>query len=103
MVVLSAMRLNLRRELADEIGMRARVDLTLEELAGRLHRDLRHFAPQCLARMRRLEVDLRLRGREQSLAFLRGGALGLLDQLVGTMLRLIDDLRGSLARLTNDH
>src|SRR6185312_2689337 len=91
--------LQLRGELVEQIGVRARVDLALEQLRGRIDGQLRHVAPQALAHASRLELDLMLRGRDESLAFGRGRALRLLDHLVRAALRLIDDLARAVARL----
>ena len=65
MVILSAMvrlRLDLRRELVEQIRVRARVDLAPEELGGRADRDPGHLAAQALACARGVELDLLLRG-----------------------------------------
>src|SRR5438132_1089475 len=105
MVVLSAIEvlpLDLCGELADEIRVRARVDLAPEELRSGDDRDLRHFAAQALAGARRFELDLLVGRRHEALTFRAGGALGLVHQIVGAMLRLIDDLVRALARLTHD-
>src|SRR6185437_10349653 len=104
MVVLSAkvLSLDLRRELVDEIGVRTRVDLALEQLRGRFHCDLSHFTAQTLARVRSIELDLLVGSGHEALTLGRGCALRLLDEVVGTVLSLIDDLRGALARFTND-
>src|SRR6266404_4539779 len=93
---------DLRRELVEEIGVRAGVDLARQELGGGAHRDARHLTPQRLARARGVELDLLLRGRENARALAAGCALGLLHQIVGAMLRLLDDVAGALARFTND-
>src|SRR6267154_2292308 len=93
---------DLRRELVEEIGVRAGVDLARQELGGGAHRDARHLTPQRLARARGVELDLLLRGRENARALAAGCALGLLHQIAGSVLRVIDDLAGALARLTND-
>src|SRR6266481_6800299 len=89
---------DLRRELVEEIGVRAGVDLARQELGGGAHRDARHLTPQRLARARGVELDLLLRGRENARALAAGCALGLLHQIVGAMLRLLDDVAGALAR-----
>src|SRR5262245_60968095 len=81
---------DLRRQLADEIGMRLRIDLALEKLRSGTDGDLRHVLAQRFARAGGLEIDLLLGGCDQSLAFLRGSALGLLDEVIGAMLRLVD-------------
>jgi len=85
----------LRRELVEEIGVRAGgVDLARQELGGGAHRDARHLTPQRLAGARGVELDLLLRGRENTRALAAGCALGLLHQIAGSVLRVIDDLAG---------
>src|SRR6185369_4973117 len=101
MVRRSAMS-DLRRELRDEVGVRPRIDLALEELRGRAHGELRHFLAQAVPRALRFEIDLLLGRGDQPLPFLRRGGLRLLDELVRTMLRVIDDLRGAFACLADD-
>src|SRR5204863_8516516 len=93
---------DLRRELVEEIGVRAGVDLACEKLGGGAHRDARHLTPERLARARGVELDLLLRGREKARAFAAGGALGLLHQIAGSVLRLLDDVARALAGLTHD-
>src|SRR5204863_7920506 len=93
---------DLRRELVEEIGVRAGVDLACEKLGGGAHRDARHLTPERLARARGVELDLLLRGREKARALAAGCALGLLHQIAGSVLRLLDDVAGALARFTHD-
>src|SRR6266853_6284190 len=93
---------DLGRELVEEIGVRAYVDLAFEELGGRAHRDAGHLTPQGLASARGIELDLLLRGRNQARGFATRDALGLLHQIVGSVLRLLDDVVGALARLAHD-
>ena len=61
MVVFSAMGLELRRELVDQVAVRSRVDLALRILERRAHRDLRHVAAQRFPRLRGRQGDLLLR------------------------------------------
>src|SRR3979490_685967 len=101
MVSLSAMvhASDLGRELVEEIGVLACVDLAPEELGGRAHRDARHLTPQGFARARGVELDLLLRGRDQASAFAARHALGLLHQIASAVLRLVDDVDGAPPRL----
>src|SRR2546423_13669315 len=98
MVSRSAMGLDLHRELVEEIGVGACVDLAPEELGGRADGDPGHLAPQRLARARGVELDLLLRGGENARALAAGRALGLLHPIAGTVLRLVADLARPLAR-----
>src|SRR5436305_12358551 len=91
---------DLRRELVEEIGVRAGVDLARQELGGGAHRDARHLTPQRLPGARRVELDPLLRGCENSRAFTARRALALLHQLAGSVLRLLDDAPGPLPRFT---
>jgi hypothetical protein len=50
--------LDLRRELVDEIAMRARVDFALQDLGCRADGNLSNIPAQCLAGMRSLQIDL---------------------------------------------
>src|SRR2546430_17653994 len=93
---------DLRRQLVEEVGVRARVDLALEELGGGAHRDGGHFPAQALLRPRGVELDLLLCGRDDARALAAGGALGLLHELVSEVLRMLDDLVGAPARLAHD-
>src|SRR5690349_6890389 len=93
---------DLRRQFADQVCVRTRVDLALEQLRRRGHGELGHFLAQRFARAIGLEVDLLLSRRDEPLAFLRGRGLRLLDQLVRAVLRVIDDLRRTLARFADD-
>src|SRR5437660_1362103 len=93
---------DLRRELVEEIGVRAGVDLARQELGGGAHRDARHLTPQRLSRARGVELDLLLRGRENARAFTARRTLGLLQQIAGSVLRLLDDVAGALARLADN-
>src|SRR6185437_9277204 len=106
MVLLSAMPSmlpsDLRRQLADQLLVRARVDLALEELRGRGDRDLADFAAQAFAGAGSLQSDLLLRRGHQALALLRGGGSRLLHDVVGAVLGLLDDLAAALARLAQD-
>src|SRR6202023_468224 len=90
---------DLGRDLVEEVGVRACVDLAPEELGGRAHRDARHLTPQGFARTGGIELDLLLRGRDQARAFAARRALGLLHQIAGAALPLLDDVVGALARL----
>src|SRR5207253_11304618 len=82
---------DLRRELVEEIGVRAGVDLARQELGGGAHRDAGHLTPQRLAGARGVELDLLLRRCENARAFTARHALGLLHQIAGSVLRLLDD------------
>ena len=82
-------RSDLLGELLEKIRVCARVDLAPEELAGGTNSDARHLAAQALLGVRRVELDLLLRGRQDACAFGARRALGLLDQLVGAVLRVI--------------
>src|SRR5205807_10325910 len=93
---------DLRRELVEEIGVRAGVDLARQELGGGAHRDAGHLTPQRLSRARGVELDLLLRGCENARAFTARRALGLLHQIAGSVLCLVDDVAGALARFTHD-
>src|SRR5438132_7019760 len=93
---------DLRRELVEEIGVRAGVDLARQELGGGAHRDAGHLTPQRLAGARGVELDLLLRRCENARAFTARHALGLLHQIAGSVLRLLDDVAGALARFTHD-
>src|SRR5437763_2774602 len=93
---------DLRRELVEEIGVRASVDLARQELGGGAHRDAGHLTPQRLAGARGVELDLLLRGCENARAFTARRALGLLHQIAGSMLRLVDNVAGALARLADN-
>src|SRR6266480_757522 len=59
---------DLRRQLVQEVGVRARVDLALEELGGGAHRNGGHFPAQALLRPRGIELDLLLCGRDDARA-----------------------------------
>src|SRR6185437_4503014 len=106
MVLLSAipstLPSDLRRQLADQLLVRARVDLALEELRSGGDRDLADLAPQALAGAGSLESDLLLRRSDQALTLLRRGSPRLLHDVVGPVLRLLDDLAAALARLAQD-
>src|SRR6185437_9613958 len=105
MVVLSAKLLSpsdLGRELVDEIGVRTRIDLALEQLRGRLHCDLSHFTAQTLAGVSRVQLDLLMSCSHEALTLGRRRALRLLDEVVGAVLSLVDDLRGALTCFTDD-
>src|SRR5256884_5949930 len=93
---------DLRRELVEEIGVRAGVDLARQELGGGAHRDAGHLTPQRLAGARGVELDLLLRRCENARAFTARRALGLLHQIAGSVLRLVDDVAGALARLADN-
>src|SRR5258705_1574627 len=93
---------DLGRELVEEIGVRACVDLAPEQLGGRAHRDAGHLTPQGLAGARGVELDLLLCGIDQARASAARCTLGLLHQIVGSVLRLLDDVAGALARLAHD-
>src|ERR1700689_1226450 len=93
---------DLRRELVEQVRVRARVDLATQELGGRPHRDAGHFPAQALLRAGGVELDLLLRGGDDARALGAGRALGLFHQLIGALLRVIDDLVGTLARLAHD-
>src|SRR6185312_12705077 len=93
---------DLRRQLADQLLVRACIDLALEELRGRGDGDLANLAPQALAGAGSLEPDLLLCRGHQALALLRGGGPRLLEDVVGPVLRLLDDLAAALARLAQD-
>src|ERR1700732_1665354 len=93
------LRLDLRRELIQQVGVLARVDLATEQFRRGADRDTCHLAPQALPGARDVELDLLLGGGDDAYTFAAGCALGLLEQLVGAMLRVIDDLVGALARL----
>src|ERR1700730_8084366 len=93
---------DLGRELLEQVGVRACVDLAPEELGGRAHRDARHLTAQGFARPGGIELDLLVRGGDQARAFAARRALGLLHQIAGAVLRLVDDLVGALARLAHD-
>src|SRR5438874_12671258 len=84
---------DLRRELVEEIGVRAGVDLARQELGGGAHRDARHLTPQRLAGARGVELDPLLRGCENARAFTARRALGLLHQIAGSVLRLRSEER----------
>src|ERR1700730_1636941 len=95
MVVLSAIEglpLDLRGELAEEISMRLRVDLALEQFRRGLHRYLGHFAAQTLAGARGIELDLLLGRRDEALALRACSALRLFHEVVSPVLRVVDDL-----------
>src|SRR5437879_13840501 len=93
---------DLRRQLVEEVGVRARVDLALEELGGGAHRDRGHFPAQALLRPRGVELDLLLCGRDDARALAAGGALGLLHELGSGVLRMLGDVVGAPARLAHD-
>src|SRR5215475_7295908 len=101
MVSRSAMGSDLFGELLEVIRVSARVDLTSEELAGRVDGDTRHFAAQAFLGMRPLEIDLLLRGGDDAPGFGARRTLGLVDDLVGAVLRMVDDLGSALARLAD--
>src|SRR5579883_3351443 len=86
----------------EDLGMRARIDLALEQPRGALDREPAHLAAQRLARARGLERDLLAGLREDALRLARGAAARLLDDLVAALAGRIDDLRGALARLAQD-
>src|SRR4029077_21031080 len=94
--------LDLRRELVEQVGVRARVDLAAEQLGGCVDGDAGHFLAQALARAGGVEIDLLLRGGDQACPRGGSGALGLVHHLIGPMLRMVDDLRGALAGLADD-
>src|SRR6185369_2272321 len=102
MVLRSAIASDLRCELADQVRVRARIDLALEQLRRRAHGERRYFLAQAFPRAVRFEIDLRLSGRNQALAFLRGGRLRLIDDLVRAVLRLVDDLLRAFTRFADD-
>src|SRR5438132_12540662 len=93
---------DLRRELVEEIGVRAGVDLARQELGGGAPGDARHLTPQRLPGARGVELDLLLRGCQNARAFTARRALGLLQQIAGSVLRLVDDVAGALARLADN-
>src|SRR6185437_1883403 len=93
---------DLRRELVEQIRVRLRIDLALQQLGGRAHRNLRNFLTQRLTRTGRIQLDALVRGLDQALPFRRGGTLRVLHHVVGAVLRLINDLVGALARLADD-
>src|SRR5690348_1703550 len=93
---------DLRRELADQLLVLARIDLALEELRSRSDRDAADLTPQALAGAGSLEPDLLLRRGDQALALLRRGRPRLLHDVVGTVLRLLDDPAAALARFAED-
>src|SRR6185437_6646250 len=95
-------RSDLGRELVDEIGVRTRIDLALEQLRGRLHCDLSHFTAQTLAGVSRVQLDLLMSCSHEALTLRRRRALRLLDEVVGAVLSLVDDLRGALTCFTDD-
>src|SRR3984893_10054582 len=93
---------DLRRELVEQVRVRACVDLAPEELGGCADRDAGHFAPQAVYRARGVELDLLLRPGHDACSFAARSCLGLLHQAIGEMLRVLDDLVGALARLAHD-
>src|SRR5215469_6476739 len=97
-----AVRSDLFGELLEQIGVRPRVDLTSQQLAGGTDGDAGHLAAQALLRTRGVQIDLLLRSRHDARGLRARRALGLLDHLVGAVLRVVDDLVGALAGLAND-
>src|ERR1700739_2608404 len=93
---------DLRRQLIEQVGVAARIDLAPEELGGGGDGDAGYLAPQALARARGLELDLLLRVGDDARALGARLPLGLLDDVAGGMLGVIDDLVGALARLAHD-
>src|SRR5438132_13855208 len=92
---------DLRRELVEEIGVRAGVDLARQELGGGAHRDAGHLTPQRLTGTRGVKLDLLLRGCENARAFTALRALGRLHQITRSVPCLVDDVAGALARFTH--
>src|SRR6185369_1713667 len=90
--------LELRLQLAEEVGMRARIDLAAQDLLGAAHGERGDVLAQRLARTRGLLLGLGARGGDDLGALFVGARLGFLDHRLREALGVGEALRGVGAR-----
>src|SRR5712672_3997355 len=100
MVRRSAMvELQPRGQLVEQLCVRARIDLALQDLRRAADRERRHLAAQLLARLLRVERHLGARALDEPRALRLRRLLRALDDLIAARLRLLLDRQCARAGL----